>query len=60
VAVRLRAGGADASIADVTYDLTALTDEGDAALADFESGYAGFLDSWREAISTAVSSGLVP
>jgi hypothetical protein len=60
VEVRVRADGPDASTAEVTYDLTALTDEGDAALAELESGYAAFLDVWREAIAAAVSSGRVP
>ena len=60
VEVRVRAAGADAASAEVTYDLTALTDDGDARLAELESGYDAFLESWREAISTAVSSGRVP
>ena len=60
VAVRVRHDGPEAAVAEVTYDLTALTDDGDAVLADLESGDAAFLDGWREAISTAVSSGRVP
>ena len=59
VEVRLRAGG-DGTVAEVAYDLTALSDEGDAALAGLESGYAGFLGEWRDAIAAAVSAGHVP
>ena len=59
VEVQLRADG-DGTSAEVAYDLTALSDEGDAALANLESGYAEFLGEWRDAIAAAVSSGRVP
>ena len=59
VEVRLR-GDAGGTVAEVAYDLTALSDEGDAALAKLESGYDEFLGEWRDAIAAAVSSGHVP
>jgi hypothetical protein len=59
VEVRLRAAD-DATVAEVAYDLTALSDEGDAALAELESGYDDFLGEWRDAMAAAVSSGHVP
>jgi hypothetical protein len=42
------AGGSDV---EVTYVLTALTDEADRALGDFAAGYAGFLAGWQEAVA---------
>lgn len=38
----------------VTYDLTALTPEARAELADFEAGYEDFLGHWAEAIASAI------
>jgi hypothetical protein len=60
VAVRVRGAGVAASVAEVEYDLTALSDAGDAALAELESGYEAFLGEWRDAIAAAVSTGRVP
>jgi hypothetical protein len=59
VEVRLRADG-DGTLAEVAYDLTALSEEGDEALAKLESGYDEFLGEWRDAIAAAVSTGRVP
>lgn len=44
----------------VVYDLTSLSAEGDHQLRDFATGYAPFLESWREAIAhhlTTATSG---
>ena len=59
VAVRVRPAG-KGSEAEVAYDLTALSEEGDAALAELEAGYDAFLAEWRTRIAAAVGAGLVP
>ncbi|SEG99933.1 hypothetical protein SAMN05444920_114209 [Nonomuraea solani] len=41
-------GGSDVG---VTYELTALSPEGEEELREFADGYAGFLGSWEEAIA---------
>lgn len=51
VTVALDAAAAG-STAQVTYQLTALTIQARAALAEFAAGYPAFLRSWEEAIAT--------
>ena len=46
VEVRCRADGAG-TVAEVTYDLTALGDAGRAELEAFARGYAGYLREWE-------------
>jgi hypothetical protein len=40
---------------EVTYRLTALTDEGAARLREFADGYDAYLRSWQDAISASLS-----
>jgi hypothetical protein len=40
----------------VTYELTALSDEGAAHLRRFAEGYPAFLASWQDAIATALQA----
>jgi hypothetical protein len=57
VAVACRAAGAEATVARVTYELAALTPEGDAELANWtELWYAGFLAEWEAQIATALAA----
>jgi hypothetical protein len=51
VEVRCRPDGPEATCAEVTYDLTALTDEGEAALQEFAAGYDDYLGEWEKALS---------
>jgi hypothetical protein len=53
VTVRCRPEG-DATIAEVTYDLTALTPDGDTRLRHFAADYAAFLAEWERAIAAAL------
>ncbi|WP_433331450.1 SRPBCC family protein [Spirillospora sp. CA-294931] len=39
---------------EVAYDLTALTPEAEAGLAEFATGYPAFLQSWEEAIKAVL------
>lgn len=42
---------AEGTEAEVTYDLTALTDQADHELREFAEGYPAYLRSWQDAIS---------
>ena len=62
VAPGIRAGTIEVTCADdgngntaaaVTYDMTALTEDGDLWLADFAADYDAYLDHWSHAITTA-------
>ena len=46
--------GSGTTIATVTYDMTALSADGERWLAEFAAEYDGYLDHWRRAITTAV------
>jgi hypothetical protein len=54
VTVRCRPDGAG-TVAEVTYELTALTPYGDARLHHFAADYEEFLAGWERAIAAAVS-----
>jgi hypothetical protein len=63
VAPGLRAGtievacaddGNGSTVATVTYDMTALTEDGDLWLAEFAAEYDAYLDHWYHAITTAI------
>ncbi|MEU4543650.1 hypothetical protein [Nonomuraea dietziae] len=43
-----------ASLARVTYELTALSDEGERELRRFADGYQAYLSSWEEAIRGSI------
>jgi hypothetical protein len=45
----------DATLAHVTYRLTALGPDGAARLADFEAGYPRFMTLWEELIGKALA-----
>ena len=45
--------GSGTTIATVTYDMTALSADGERWLAEFAAGYDGYLEHWRHAISAA-------
>jgi hypothetical protein len=51
VDVRCRPEGPDATCAAVTYDLTALTEEGETALQEFAAGYDEYLAEWERVLS---------
>ncbi len=54
VEVFARSDGAGGTEVEVTYELTALTDEGDAQLAEFDSeAFAGMLADWERMIRDA-------
>ena len=55
VEVRLRDSDGQETEADITYDLTALTAEGDAELDDFASGFHEEIGSWGDLIRRLVS-----
>jgi hypothetical protein len=59
ITVVLRAVG-DASEVRVTYDLTALTPAGADRLDHFADGYAEFLRSWEDAISSHLIAARTP
>jgi hypothetical protein len=46
--------GSGTTIATVTYDMTALSVDGERWLAEFAAEYDGYLDHWRDAITTAI------
>lgn len=46
--------GSGTTIATVTYDMTALSADGERWLAEFAAEYDGYLDHWRYAITTAI------
>ena len=46
--------GSGATTATVTYDMTALSADGERWLAEFAAEYDGYLDHWRDAITTAI------
>ncbi|HEY0932531.1 MAG TPA: SRPBCC family protein [Trebonia sp.] len=54
VTVDLTPAGGVSEVA-VTYQLTALSDQADAELADFAAGYADFLRSWQDDITTLLN-----
>jgi hypothetical protein len=56
VEVRVRGSDARETQLDITYDLTALTEEGDAELADFGSTFEQEIGSWQGLIGRLVSS----
>jgi hypothetical protein len=53
VTVRCRPEGAG-TVAEVTYELTALTPDGDARLHHFAADYDGFLAGWERSIGAAL------
>ena len=57
VQVSCEPNGDGTTTAHVTYDMTALSDDGDASLHEFVAHYQGYMRHWQEAISAAVSSG---
>jgi hypothetical protein len=54
VDVRLAENADGASQVTVTYQLTALTDDGRAHLDQFAQGYDAYLRSWQEAITSVL------
>ena len=50
VTVTLTSSG-EGTEAEVTYDLTALTDQADGEVREFAEGYPAYLRSWQDAIS---------
>jgi hypothetical protein len=56
VEVRRRDSGARETRLDVTYDLTALTTEGDAELDEFAAGFQEEIGSWEGLVARLVSS----
>jgi hypothetical protein len=48
--------GSGTTIATVTYDMTALSEDGDRWLAEFAAGYDDYLDHWCHAIATAIGA----
>jgi uncharacterized membrane protein len=57
VTVALEADGASGIRAQVTYDLTSLSADGDARLADFDRAYDAAIAEWETAIAQALASG---
>lgn len=57
VTVTLEADGAGRTRAKVTYDLTSLSADGDAWLADFDGAYDADIAEWETAIAEALASG---
>ena len=55
VEVRERESGAAHTVLDVTYDLTALTPEGDHELEAFAARYTEEIGDWERAIATALT-----
>ncbi len=47
--------GTGATVATVTYDMTALSATGEQWLAKFAAGYDAYLDHWSHAIATALT-----
>jgi len=54
VTVAISPSGGDSEV-EVTYELTPLTATASARLRDFADGYAGFLLSWQDAISSRIT-----
>jgi hypothetical protein len=50
----------DGTRVEVTYEMTALSQDGDAALREFCEGYDDYIDGWARDIAAAVASGRVP
>jgi hypothetical protein len=46
--------GSATTIATVTYDMTALSADGELWLTEFAAGYDSYLDHWCRAITTAI------
>ncbi|MFL5826818.1 MAG: SRPBCC family protein [Thermoleophilaceae bacterium] len=59
VEVRAREGEEGATIADVGYVLTALSDEGRTELRTFDDGYNDYIDSWERDIANAMQAGRI-
>jgi hypothetical protein len=57
VTVALEADGAGGTRAQVTYDLTSLSADGDARLADFDRAYDADIAEWETAIAQALAFG---
>jgi hypothetical protein len=57
VAVRCQADGSGGTLAEVTYDLTALTAAGRAELAGFAEAYDEYLAAWAREIAAALDAG---
>jgi len=56
VTVTCTPDGRDGTAAEVTYELTALTPEGDAELAHFEREYPTMMRHWQEAVAAALDA----
>lgn len=56
VEVRLRDAGDGATLADVAYAFTALTPEGNDAVAGMADGFDGWMDEWQTSINRALAS----
>ena len=56
VGVRLESNLSDATTATVSYDMTALSHEGEAALREFAAQYQQYISHWQDAIAAAVSA----
>jgi hypothetical protein len=54
VCVRCRPSRPGTTTAKVGYDMTALSDDGDAALREFAANYEQYMRHWQDAIATAV------
>ena len=48
--------GRGATTATVTYEMTALSDEGDTALHAFAAHYEHYMEHWQDAIASAVAA----
>ena len=59
VTARLQKADDGTTVAEVTYDLTALTPEAEPALAAFERNYDDFLADWERAIAEALAAGRI-
>ncbi|HZA39933.1 MAG TPA: SRPBCC family protein [Actinomycetota bacterium] len=57
VRVECEAASDNATFVTVSYQLTALTPEGNSALDDFAEGYGDFLEQWRQSIQKAIDAG---
>jgi polyketide cyclase/dehydrase/lipid transport protein len=55
VQVRCEPDGSGATTARVSYEMTALSDDGDAALHEFAAQYQQYMQHWQDAIAAAVS-----
>lgn len=55
VTVRCEADGPGSTLATVTYDLTALSEDANAAVETFADGYQAYLEHWRAAIEHALT-----